>query len=93
MKILPAVLRTIDVNKIQNMKKLIFAFALLASCSEDDKGPETKCLTGENSTGTRVFIKCLTREQYLAGSNVQAGGSPEWNYYIRHEWEECDNCK
>jgi hypothetical protein len=71
---------------------LVCTFLILLSCSEDE-GPSTGCLTGVNSSGNRVFIKCITEKQYRAGSNVSAGGTAEWDYYTAHRWEECDNCK
>jgi hypothetical protein len=76
------------------MKKMILIFAVFAlSCSDDESGPQTGCLTGLNSSGDRVLIKCVTKKQYGAGSNVGAGGTAEWDYYTAHQWEECENCK
>lgn len=63
------------------------------SCSEDDEPKkEVKCLTGVNNDGDRVFIRCATKEQYLAGNNVAQGGTANWTNYKGHKWEECDNC-
>lgn len=80
---------------------LLFALAIL-SCKEDDDGlnpndPNTKgCLTGINSHGDRVFIRCCTKSQFLAGSNTNHGGTSTWSYYSGHKWEpvnDCGECK
>lgn len=67
----------------------------LGACSEDDE-PESKskvrCLTGVNIDGDRVFIRCATKEQYMAGNNVSQGGTANWTNFTGHQWEECDNC-
>lgn len=77
------------------MKQVVLILALFAfSCSDDDPTSETGCLTGIPSGSTdRVLIKCATREQFLAGSNVSAGGTSSWNAFTQHQWAKCSDCK
>ena len=66
----------------------------LFSCSEDEPETLQGCLTGVHKLGTdRELIRCCTREEYLAGSNVNAGGTANWSNYTKHQWEKCDQCK
>lgn len=82
------------------MKKVL-AICLLAfiySCGPDPE-PSPKpvtdqgCLTGVNSHGNRVLIRCCTQAQYQAGSNVNQGGIASWNNYTDHKWEKCSECQ
>lgn len=87
------------------MKTLIaslIAIALIFSGCKDDEDvdpsdPNTKgCLTGLTDQGTRVLIRCCTRNEYAAGSNASAGGTASWNLYTKHEWKavkDCNECK
>lgn len=77
------------------MKQVVLILALFAfSCSDDDPETENGCLTGIPTGATdRVLIKCSTREQYLAGNNVSAGGTASWNAYTGHQWAKCNDCK
>lgn len=63
------------------------------SCSDDDD-PEMGCMTGiPKSGGThRELIKCCTRDQYLAGSNVKAGGDARFSNYNTVQWTPADDC-
>lgn len=71
----------------------MLSVALSFSCSEDETEPKTRCLYGIDTGGVRYFMRCCTKQQYLAGSNVAAGGTANWNNYPYHEWKECDRCK
>lgn len=76
------------------MRKLLFILIILAGCSEDPEVVKTGCHTGvDKFSGQREFIRCATKEQFNAGSNVNAGGISYWNSYTGHKWELCDNCK
>jgi hypothetical protein len=71
----------------------MLGFSLVSGCSEkEDPKPSEGCLTGINNDGVRVQIRCCTREEYLAGSNVNAGGTASWESYTGHKWELCDSC-
>lgn len=74
---------------------ILFLFCSVSfSCSEDDDPSGNGCLTGVNkSSGQRELIRCCTKEEYLAGSNVSAGGTANWNSYTGHSWAVCDDCK
>lgn len=72
---------------------ILFAF----SCKEDEpSGPQMGCVTGINkqdATNTIVYIKCITKEQYLAGNNTAAGGLfPEIVYYKNTSWKAINDC-
>jgi len=75
------------------VRKILAILVIVCACTE----PETDqgCLTGiPKSGGTgRILIRCSTRQEYLAGNNVGAGGTVSWDSFISHEWEKCDDCK
>lgn len=80
------------------MKKLaILSIILLSSCYQQDEeinpSNERRCITGINSKGERVFIRCATMEQFMAGSNVNAGGTANFANFKGHKWEGCERCK
>ena len=77
------------------MRKFFAILLILAACSGEDEDPSGNgCLTGINkSSGQRELIRCCTKEEYLAGSNVSAGGTANWNSYTGHSWAVCDDCK
>lgn len=57
------------------------------------------CISGipkDGSThGRRVFIKCDTHLHYIAGGNVDAGGSKDALNYDSRRWdheEDCNKC-
>jgi hypothetical protein len=79
------------------MKTFILCIILIAGlsvgCSEKQDPTNQGCLTGVNSDGNRVLIRCCTKDQYLAGSNVNAGGTAIWPNYSGHKWESCQDCK
>ena len=68
-----------------------------AACKEEDNGPQMGCMTGIPKGYTnRGLIRCCTREQYLAGSNVAAGGTPSFKDFTSIKWEatsDCAKCK
>lgn len=81
------------------MKALIVIVLLaLVSCKEEDgidpNDPDQKgCMTGvSKSSGQRVNLRCCTQQEYLAGSNVNAGGYAHWTNYTQHEWKAVANC-
>lgn len=66
----------------------------LVGCSEDEPTTDQGCLTGiRNGTTDRVFIRCCTRKEYLAGDNTTAGGTANWSNYTNHQWAACPDCK
>jgi hypothetical protein len=74
------------------MKKLFFMLLILSACSEGEES-NVGCLTGVNSSGDRVLIRCSTKAEFRAGSNVNAGGTANWKSFTQHQWEKCENCK
>lgn len=75
------------------MKKLFFILLVLAACSEDEPQSEQKgCISGLTGGGDRVNIRCATRQEFLAGSNVNQGGTSNWTNYTKHEWKKVSNC-
>lgn len=81
------------------MKYLIFLFLALSavSCKDDEpSGPQKGCVTGINkndATNTIVYIKCITKDGYLAGNNTAAGGEfPEIIYYKNTSWKAIKDC-
>lgn len=76
------------------MKKIIAVALLLfaLSCSDEEES-NIGCLTGIlKGTNYRVTIRCCTRQEYLAGNNVNAGGTSNWTDYTSHDWEKCSAC-
>lgn len=78
------------------MKTLLITLilAILMSCSEGETvepQSEKGCLTGIIN-GKRAFIRCCTRQEYLAGSNVNQGGTSTWNNYTAHQWTPVSDC-
>jgi hypothetical protein len=68
---------------------------LICSCSEDDPGVQMGCLSGVTGGGDRITIRCCTKQEFQAGSNVNAGGTANWNLYTQHQWKavsDCDKC-
>lgn len=79
------------------MKKLILAIMLVAfmGCESEDQDPNagTGCMTGiPKGQNYRVQIRCCTRQEFLAGNNVNAGGTSNWTSYTDHDWEKCSAC-
>jgi hypothetical protein len=80
------------------MKKLFYILLVIAamSCADEDTvqmGCQTGILKG---TTQRLYIRCCTREQHLAGANEAAGGSAAVSSYSNLEWtaiDKCENCK
>jgi len=68
-------------------------FLIIVSCEEKDNESNKKCITGVDSNMERVFIRCATREEFMAGNNVKKGGTANWENYEGHKWESCSNCK
>jgi hypothetical protein len=51
------------------------------------------CLSGiRNGETTRANIRCCTRDEFLAGSNVSKGGTSEWTLYTKQEWKAAGSC-
>lgn len=75
------------------MKKIIFILLLFCSCEEEEV-TDLGCQTGiYKGTTDRVFMRCATRQQYMAGDNVNAGGISYSRNYDHQKWEKCDRCK
>lgn len=75
------------------MKKIIFILLLFSSCEEEEI-IEVRCQTGIYvGTTERVFLRCATHKQYIAGDNVKAGGISYSRNYDHQKWEKCDRCK
>lgn len=75
--------------------KLLFIIVVLSlsGCDDEPEGPQMGCLTGVVKGGTsRVLIRCCTKEEYLAGGNVNAGGTSNWSNYESHQWVKVDKC-
>jgi hypothetical protein len=72
------------------MKK-IFILLMFFACQEDP-GPQMGCSTGIRD-GERKLLRCSTKEEHLAGSNVNAGGVSYFQNYTRHEWEPVRDCQ
>jgi hypothetical protein len=78
---------------------LIIAILIMFSCSEEAPEPQMGCITGvskSDPSGERVSMGCRTREQFLAGDNVSAGGVSYFGNYTQHQWKavsDCDKCK
>lgn len=64
----------------------------MVACSEDEPKVQVGCSTGMRD-GKRQLVSCGTKEQYLAGSNVAAGGVSWFGNYTQHQWEPAKNCK
>lgn len=76
------------------LRKIIFLLALV-SCSEDEPTIQMGCMTGVNRsdpTKTVQLIRCCTREQYLAGSNTDRGGTDRVKYFINLSWQPISDC-
>lgn len=72
---------------------LIIAFISLFGC-EDEPETDQGCMTGVPvGLNYSVHIRCCTKQQYLAGNNVNAGGTANWASYTDHKWEKCSSCK
>lgn len=79
------------------MKNLILVlFLLVFSCSEDEEDPRSGigCQTGILKSGgtDRDLIRCCTFQEFLAGDNVNAGGTSRAKYYKDMKWEKCADC-
>lgn len=77
------------------MKKAIFILLLVAAmgCTKEEAGPQMGCMTGIPKGYTnRGLIRCCTKEQYLAGSNVAAGGIASFTNYTSVTWTPVANC-
>lgn len=81
------------------MKRLIICIVFLTlfvGCEEEeDPNAGTGCLTAYPKAGAeadRFTIRCCTRQEFLAGSNVSAGGTANWTLYAGHKWEKCSDC-
>lgn len=69
----------------------------LTSCNNDEvqMGCQTGILRGSGND-QRVYIRCCTEKQHLAGSNVEIGGSAVVSDYRNLQWtpiDKCENCK
>lgn len=79
------------------MKAFVLFLVLFASvsfgCEEKEIKSDKGCLTGiPDGLNYRVLIRCCTRAEYAAGSNVNAGGTANWTSYSQHEWKPVDDC-
>jgi len=84
------------------MTRFIYLSLLLIvlSCKDepsiDANNPDQiGCLKGvnKNSPGSSpVLIRCCTKREYLAGSNVNAGGTANWTNYTNHQWTAVASC-
>jgi hypothetical protein len=77
------------------MKKAIFVLLLVAAmgCAKEEAGPQMGCMTGIPKGYTnRGLIRCCTKEQYLAGNNVAAGGIASFTNYTSVTWTPISNC-
>jgi len=72
---------------------MLLAVLLLAGCSEDP-GPQMGCMTGIPKVGdpVRTFMRCCTKQEYLAGNNVERGGISYFSNYTDHEWKPVSDC-
>lgn len=80
------------------MKYIIVIFFLLLACKEDGPDPQPQtdkgCMTGiSKSSGKLELIRCCTNAEFLAGSNVGAGGTSQYEAYTNHKWERCSQCQ
>jgi hypothetical protein len=75
---------------------IILLFAAAMGCKEEDT-VQMGCQTGIYKGATvRVFIRCCTQEEHLAGNNPAAGGSTLLTYFTSVKWapiDDCNNCK
>lgn len=83
---------TMKTRLSQQLIALILFVFMFIGCAKDDPGPQMGCLTGLTGNGTRVTIRCCTKEQFQAGSNVNAGGTSNWSTYTSHEWKAVSDC-
>lgn len=79
------------------MRRLLYTAFLcicLAGCEKDEpEGEPMGCMTGiPQGQNYRVLIRCCTRREFLAGDNVNAGGTSNWTHYTRHEWVKVKKC-
>jgi hypothetical protein len=70
---------------------------LCSSCNNDEV--QMGCQTGILKTGDpneRITIRCCTKEEHNAGSNVAIGGTDLFQYYTSVKWEpvkDCNECR
>lgn len=75
------------------MKKVIFICLLAFFACEEEPESNIGCMTGiPKGQNYRVQIRCCTKQEYLAGNNVNAGGTSNWTSYEDHEWAKCGAC-
>lgn len=84
-------------NRLKLAMVIIAIFTViywLTSCSEENTS-NLGCVRGiskSNPNGGLVRVRCCTREEFLAGSNVNQGGVSYWSSYTNHKWEPVNDC-
>jgi hypothetical protein len=74
-------------------KLIIIGSVFIISCDTEPNEPQHGCLTGINkSTNVRGLLRCCTRQEFLAGSDVSNGGTSNWDVYTQHQWKAVKNC-
>jgi len=74
---------------------LLVVLCLLLSCKNEsvEPVPSLGCARAISKTTGAAMARCCTREEFLAGSNVSAGGVPYYNNYKDWTWAVVATCK